>query len=100
MARSPFVASSQGRNMYLTPEEKVVLVTRLGYLSATLGREPTPQDIVDDARPVDSPLHHHFNWDDESAAQKHRDRQTSDLVLALRIHVPQPPVVWICKVHG
>lgn len=46
-----------------------------------------PIDIVDDARPENSPLHPAFEWDDRIAAERHRENQARELVTALIVTV-------------
>ena len=47
--------------------------------------ELTPQIVVDEARPVDSPLHSRFEWDDAVAGEKYRLTQASQLIRVCRI---------------
>jgi hypothetical protein len=44
---------------------------------------PTPQAVVDAARPEGSPLHMHFQWDDTLAATQHRLAQARRLVSSI-----------------
>jgi hypothetical protein len=39
-----------------------------------------PDDVVKEARPANSPLHSHFEWDDGRAAQQHRLWQARQLI--------------------
>ena len=43
----------------------------------------TPQDLVDEARPIDSPLHKGFEWDDAKAAENYRRHQASIMIRAI-----------------
>ncbi len=43
----------------------------------------TPRAVVDDARPVGSPLHKCFEWDDAKAAEAHRLSTARNLIGAL-----------------
>lgn len=56
----------------------------------------TPKAVVDDARPVDSPLHPAFEWDDHVAAEKYREEQARHLIRSLVIRTveegPTEPV--------
>lgn len=54
---------------------------------AAAGEEVTPRLIVDEAKPVESPLHPHFDWDDASAADKHRLHEARLLRSSLRIRL-------------
>jgi len=47
--------------------------------------ELTPQVVVDEARAVDAPLHHRFEWDDTVAGEKYRLVQAAQLIRAVRI---------------
>lgn len=44
-----------------------------------------PQDVVDAARPEDSPLHGAFCWDDTEAARLYRLEQAQRLIRSFRI---------------
>jgi hypothetical protein len=46
--------------------------------------ELTPQIVVDEARPVDAPLHSHFEWDDGIAGEKYRLTQAASLIRVVR----------------
>lgn len=48
----------------------------------------TPQDVVDDARPDDSPMHHRFEWDDEVAGEAYRRVQAQQLIRSVKIAFP------------
>lgn len=52
--------------------------------------ELTPQIVVDEARPADSPLHSRFEWDDEIAGEKYRLVQARQLIRAVRIEYTAP----------
>lgn len=68
--------------------------------------ELTPQDILDDARHDNSPLHSFFEWDDSAAAEHYRLQQARGLIRAVvavyaredkpavrtraYVHVPEP----------
>lgn len=49
----------------------------------------TPQDVVDDARPDESPLHHRFEWDDEVAGEAYRRVQAQQLIRSVKISFPE-----------
>lgn len=49
-----------------------------------------PCDVVEDARPEDSPLHPAFEWDDSIAAEEHRRAQARRLISGLRIVTVTP----------
>jgi hypothetical protein len=46
-----------------------------------------PGDLVDVARPEDSPIHELFIWDDELAAEQHRVNQARGIIRSLRVVV-------------
>lgn len=55
--------------------------------------ELTPQDVVDDARSHNSPLHSFFEWDDSAAAEQYRLDQARGLirsVVAIYTHPDKP----------
>ncbi len=43
--------------------------------------------LVDEARPIDSPLHYEFEWDDSRAAEEYRINQARDLIRRVKITV-------------
>lgn len=43
----------------------------------------TPQDLVEEARPIDSPIHKGFEWDDAKAAENYRRHQASIMIRAI-----------------
>ena len=47
-----------------------------------------PADVVEAARDINSPLHHHFCWDDHEAAQAWRESQARTLIRSIRIEIP------------
>lgn len=57
----------------------------------------TPTVVVDNARPVDAPLHKAFDWNDETAAENWRLEQARHLIRAVAVrqigdHSPPEPV--------
>jgi hypothetical protein len=52
--------------------------------------ELTPQIVVDEARPVDAPLHDRFEWDNDVAGEKYRLVQAAQLIRAVRIEYTTP----------
>lgn len=52
--------------------ELIALYERDGYL--------TPEQVLEAARPAQSPLHSHFEWDDSAAAAKYRLAQAGHLI--------------------
>lgn len=45
------------------------------------------KELVEYARPVDSPLHQDFEWDDNKAGEYYRRLQASDMVRSIRVRV-------------
>lgn len=45
----------------------------------------TPELVREEARPVDSPLHDRFEWDDTAAAEAHRLEQAHRLIRSVRV---------------
>lgn len=46
-----------------------------------------PSDVVDAARPDDSPLHRFFEWDDSVAAERYRVLQAGQLVRSVKVFI-------------
>lgn len=42
--------------------------------------EVDPKVVVDESRPAASPLHDCFEWDDETAAEKYREKQAQSMI--------------------
>lgn len=51
----------------------------------------SPRELVDLARPKNSPIHHYFDWDDQSAAEKYRLRQARQMIRCLVVIVDDQP---------
>jgi hypothetical protein len=47
----------------------------------------TPGLVLSEAQSPDSPLHTHFNWDDDDAANRWRLHQAADLIRRVKINV-------------
>ncbi len=56
------------------------------------GQDPTPDQVVEIARPKNSPIHKFFDWDNESAAQKYRLQQARRLITSLVVISPKGKV--------
>jgi len=52
--------------------------------------ELSPQIVVDEARPVDAPLHHRFEWDQATGAEQYRLIQAARLIRSVRIEYTAP----------
>jgi hypothetical protein len=75
------------RACFRSPLDPNVVAARLEWLRTRLSRDPEGQDVLEDARPVGSPLHDHFDWNDYEAGEKHRLGQATDLINAIRVTV-------------
>lgn len=53
--------------------------------------ELTPAAVVDEARPVDHPLHHRFEWDNTIAGEKYREHQAAKLIRSVKIRYADTP---------
>lgn len=51
----------------------------------------TPRAVVDDARPEDSALHPHFEWDDSIAGEQYRLDQARHLIRSVKVEVRMAP---------
>ena len=47
----------------------------------------TPEDLVEDSRPEDAPLHAEFEWDDSVAAEKYREDQARAIIRHLTVQI-------------
>lgn len=62
-----------------------VVGERLAELSAQNNNRLTPRMVVDDARPIESPLHPCFEWDDVKAAEFYREDQARAVIRSIRV---------------
>jgi len=65
----------------------------------------TPQAVVDDARPISSPLHEGFEWDNWKAAEHYRERQARAMIRNIEIvsvpgEPPEPKFVNVISLEG
>ncbi len=51
------------------------------------GGKLTPEQVLDAARPDESPLHGFFEWDDSAAAEAYRIEQARELIRRVRIEI-------------
>lgn len=56
-------------------------------LEKGFGRTPTARDVLESARPEESPIHDLFQWKDAEAAEKFRTMQASVFLTALTVKV-------------
>lgn len=61
--------------------------TRINEIAARNGGKIRPDDVVEDARDPDSPLHDRFEWDESKAAQAHWLNTARELIRAVRVSV-------------
>jgi hypothetical protein len=70
-----------------------VVGERLEHLRVANGGRPvTPERVVDDARPEDSPLHEAFEWDDSAAAEEWRKEQARYIIRHVQVVLEEPTV--------
>lgn len=62
-------------------------LAELHQLADANGGDLTPDIVLDSARPSDSPLHKHFEWDDSVAAEQYRRNQARTLLRAYRLRI-------------
>jgi hypothetical protein len=65
----------------------------LAKIAARNGGAISPHKVVEEAKPKTSPLHNNFDWDDKSAAQKHRLWQARHLIgsiVEINVHTEKP----------
>jgi len=54
------------------------------------GGRLTPDIVVDDAEPENSPYHQDFEWDDAVCGKRYRIGQARDIIRACRVRVVEP----------
>lgn len=70
----------------MTEEERVAIVRRVQEITAEAGHV-TPDMILEEAKPVDSPFHDWFEWDDTKAALAHRRNQARRLIGMVQVYI-------------
>lgn len=65
-----------------------IIVAELKRIAEENGGTLKPVDVVDAARPDDSPIHSQFEWDDDTAAEQWRLHQARNLINAVVISYP------------
>lgn len=63
-------------------EELERIKTERGYLS--------PENVVEESRPPEAPLHGCFEWDDAIAARKYRCQQASHIIRSITVDIEHP----------
>jgi hypothetical protein len=79
-----------------------IVGNHIEMLRAQSKGELTPQDVLDDAKHSNSPLHSFFEWDDSAAAQHFRLNQARGLiraVVAIYTHDDKPATRVKAYVH-
>lgn len=72
----------KGVQIKLDPE---LAGSRLEYIRDQNKGRLTPEVVLEDARPEDSPLHPAFEWDDTVAAERYRKNQAQAMIQAVVI---------------
>ena len=75
------------REGYRASVKAQVAGERLDAIREENGGHLTPADVVEDARPEDSPLHPEFTWDNEEAAEKWREDEARRLIRSVCVVV-------------
>ena len=75
-------AWAKGSHSKLNPQ---VVGEELERIRSESGGALIAGTVVDQARPDDSPLHDHFEWDDSEAARKHREQQARNMIRGIRV---------------
>lgn len=84
-------------NGHIDPEKAYSELERIRQQTGSL----TTHAIVDEARPDESPIHPHFEWDDWKAAEAYRRNQAGQLVRAVvvsQVEDSEPQQVY-ARVH-
>lgn len=82
--------------------EAATVGAHIEMLRERLKGELTPEDILDDAKNDNSPLHSFFEWSDSTAAHQHRLHQARGLirsVVAIYVSDDKPAVRQRAYVH-
>lgn len=67
-----------------TPQQGDLYATLLGLYRRN-NNSLRPVDVVEAARPISSPLHTYFDWDDANAAEKYRLDQARGLIRRVKV---------------
>lgn len=59
----------------------------------------TPEMVVDDARDPESPLHKHFEWDDEIAASAYRIDKARAIIRSVKVVVKNERIVVLAPAY-
>lgn len=69
----------------MTKESREAIRIRLGEIELANGGRLTPDDVVEDAKNPESPLHACFEWDIEKAASAYWIEQARTLITSIRV---------------
>jgi hypothetical protein len=75
------------REGYSLPIKAQIVGERLAEIQARHGETFGCDDVLEDARPEDSPLHGCFEWDDTEAAEKYRLDQARKIIRSIEVVV-------------
>jgi len=84
-----FYTYSAKYGSHLSQKDAELVAGVANDLVEKLGRGLEPADLLEHARPADSPLHHLFQWDDKIAAEKYRIIQANYLFRSVMVVHPQ-----------
>ena len=82
MTRYAFNGAVTGRAKRAGPQ---LIGEALEVIRLANAGELHPRAVVEDARPPESPLHPHFEWNDAKAAEAHRLDQARALIRSIRV---------------
>jgi len=85
----------------MTLAQREAIAKRLAELTQLGGGRLVPELVIEDARPVTSPLHDAFTWDDTRAAHERRLDQARTLIRSVKINatVDRRTVSVVAYVH-
>lgn len=69
--------------------ERRTVAERLAQIAAAHRGRLEVDDVIADARPDDSPLHSHFEWDDGIAADEYRREQARELIRSVTLEIAE-----------
>jgi len=69
----------------INKEQREEIRVRLSELEHANGGRLTPSAVVEDAQNEGSPLHAHFEWDDDKAAHSWRLAQARELITSIKV---------------
>lgn len=75
----------ESNNIWIKPAEAPIIGGELMRIRQEHEGELRPEDVVETARDVGSPLHRYFTWDDSRAADLFRKSQASRLIRSITV---------------